>query len=137
MTTPQGVAIAAQEAHYRRLERIYLAAPVNEIFRPAIKVSRGAAEITITTGREFHHGANAVHGSVYFKSLDDAAFFAVNSLVEDVLVLTASFTVYFLRPITEGTMRALGKVVHEGGSAFVAESVLYNGDGREIARGDG
>jgi uncharacterized protein (TIGR00369 family) len=116
---------------------MYLAGPISEIFRPTIKISRGAAEVTITAGRQFHHAGNAVHGAVYFKSLDDAAFFAVNSLVEDVLVLTASFTVYFLRPITEGTMRAVGKVVHEGGSAFVAESVLYNGDGREIARGSG
>jgi acyl-coenzyme A thioesterase PaaI-like protein len=36
-----------------------------------------------------HHSIHAVHGSVYFKALDDAAFFAVNSLVEDVFVLTA------------------------------------------------
>jgi uncharacterized protein (TIGR00369 family) len=128
---------APGEDYYRKLERIYLSAPINEIYRPAIRISRGAAEIAITVHRQFHHGGNAVHGSVYFKSLDDAAFFAVNSLVEGFLVVTASFTVYFLRPITEGSIRAVGKVVHEGGSAFVAESVLWNGDGQEIARGSG
>jgi uncharacterized protein (TIGR00369 family) len=128
---------APAEDYYRKLERIYLSAPINEIYQPAIRISRGTAEIAITVRPHFYHAGNAVHGSVYFKSLDDAAFFAVNSLVEGFLVLTASFTVYFLRPITEGSMRAVGKVVHEGSSAFVAESVLWNGHGQEIARGSG
>ena len=86
---------------------------------------------------EFFHAANAVHGSVYFKLLDDAAFFAVNSLIEDYFALTASFTTYLLRPIAEGTMKASGKVVHEGGRSFLAESVVKDNEGREIARGSG
>jgi hypothetical protein len=32
---------------------------------------------------DFFHAAHAVHGSVYFKALDDAAFFAVASLVQE------------------------------------------------------
>ena len=33
--------------HYSGLEKMYLAAPINEIYQPSIKVSEGTAEITI------------------------------------------------------------------------------------------
>jgi uncharacterized protein (TIGR00369 family) len=86
---------------------------------------------------EFFHAADAVHGSVYFKLLDDAAFFAVNSLIEDYFALTASFTTYLLRPISEGTMKATGKVVYAAARSFIAESLVVDGGGKEIARGSG
>ncbi|HSM86769.1 MAG TPA: PaaI family thioesterase [Candidatus Limnocylindrales bacterium] len=128
---------AAGEEHYRKLERMYLRAPINEFFQPEIAISHGAAEIAVTVSRKFFHAAEAMHGSVYFKCLDDAAFFAVSSLVEDCFVLTSSFNLYLLRPISEGLVRARGKVVHAGGSSFVAEAVLSEAQGKEIARGSG
>lgn len=71
------------------------------------------------------------------KLLDDAAFFAVDSLVEEYFALTASFTTYLLRPISEGIMKASGKVVYAGGRSFIAESVVKDREGSEIARGSG
>jgi len=124
-------------AHCRRLEHMYLAAPINSFYSPEIWISHGEAEITIRVRPEFFHAADAVHGSVYFKLLDDAAFFAVNSLIEEYFALTASFTTYLLRPISEGIMKASGKVVHAGARSFLAESVVMDGAGREIARGNG
>jgi len=61
-------------------------------------------------------------------------FFAANSLVEDVFVLTTSFNLYLTRPVSSGLMRAVGRVVNATKSQMIAESVLYD-DGREIARG--
>ena len=72
-----------------------------------------------------------------FKSLDDAAFFAVNSLVTDVFVLTASFTIYLTRPVTEGTLHAVGRVVHQSRSLFLGESELRDDAQRLVARGNG
>ena len=86
---------------------------------------------------EVLHSAHALHGSVYFKALDDAAFFAVNSLVTDVFVLTASFNLYLTRPITEGTLRATGRVVHRSRQVFLAESELLDAQGRQVGRGSG
>ena len=83
-------------------------APIHAFYSPRISVSQGEAEITIPVKPDFFHAADAVHGSVYFKLLDDAAFFAVNSLIEDYFALTGSFTTYFLRPISEGAMKAIG-----------------------------
>ena len=133
----QTAATSAKHEHYRKLEQMYLAAPINAFYSPTIWISHGEAEITIPVKPEFFHAAAAVHGSVYFKLLDDAAFFAVNSLIEDYFALTASFTTYLLRPISEGTMKATGKVVYAGARSYIAESVMVDGDGREIARGSG
>ena len=106
-----GVVIPMErDPHFAGLERMYLAAPVNEFYRPRIEVSDSQATIEVDVKPDFFHSAGAVHGSVYFKMLDDAAFFAANSLETDVFVLTTSFTTYLTRPVTSGTMRSVGKV---------------------------
>src|SRR5688572_28509645 len=83
-----------------------------------------------------HHAAHAAHGAAYFKMLDDAAFFAVQSIVPDVFVLTVSFQIYFLAPVMDGEMVSIGTVVHRAKRLFVAESVLGVG-GETVARGSG
>ena len=126
------------EEHYRKLERMYRAAPINEFFKPEIRIGRGTAEITVhVDDRRFFHAANAIHGSVYFKSLDDASFFAVSSLVEDTFVLTSNFNLYLHAPVSAGVIRSVGHVIRGGGSSFLAESVMYNEQNEEIARGSG
>jgi acyl-coenzyme A thioesterase PaaI-like protein len=57
--------------------------------------------------------------------------------VEDRFVLTSNFNLYMLAPVSAGRIRSVGKVVSIGGSSFLAESVLYNDQDEEIARGSG
>jgi len=123
--------------HFKALENMYAAAPINEIYKPVMTVSEGAAEIEITLSEKYHHSAGGVHGSVYFKMLDDAAFFASNSYEHDVFVLTTSFTTYITRPVSEGKLKAIGKVVNKNKTQFIAESVVYDSKGNEIGRGNG
>jgi len=127
----------SNEQHFRKLERMYLSAPVNRFYAPEIHISEGQAQVTIPVRTDFFHAANAVHGAVYFKLLDDSSFFAANSLVKDVFVLTVSFNVYFTRPISEGVMSATGKVVQASKRLIIAESVILDSKEREIARGSG
>ena len=126
-----------REEHFRRLERMYLSAPCNEIYAPRISISEGAAEVGFEVGPHLHHAARAVHGSSYFKAMDDAAFFAVNSLVDDVFVLTVSFNVYLLRRISEGSMLARGAVVSATRNLWVADATLEDNRGRLLGRGSG
>ena len=123
--------------HHRRLERMYAKAPINEYYAPKITIGEGTAEIVIEVKPDFFHAGNAVHGSVYFKALDDAAFFAANSVVDDFFVLTATFYVQLMRPVSAGKMRAVGKLVQGGATLLFADAVLYDDSGREIARGQG
>ena len=125
------------EEHFRKLERMYSRAPCNEYYSPKLTISEGATVLVMPVQEKFYHSVGAVHGSVYFKALDDAAFFAVNSLVEDVFVLTASFYVNLFRPVKSGEMKAIGKVIMASRNLFVAEATLVDGEGREIARGMG
>ncbi len=93
------------------------------------------AEIEIGVRETFSHTTGAVHGAAYFKVLDDAAFFAANSLVQEVFVLTRSFTIHFTRPVTQRIMRARGHVVEQNTRQIDAETVTYDSLEREIGRG--
>jgi uncharacterized protein (TIGR00369 family) len=123
--------------HWRKLERLYLSAPINAYYRPLIRIRERECEIEIEVRPDFHHAAHAVHGSVYFKMLDDAGFFAANSVVGDSFVLTADFTLHFLRPVTDGTLTAKGRLIHAGSRQLVAEAQLFDGDGQLVAHGVG
>jgi uncharacterized protein (TIGR00369 family) len=123
--------------HFRKLENLYRGAPINAFYEPLLRVSESAAELSIDIHPRMHHAAGAVHGSVYFKALDDAAFFAANSLETEVFLLTASFNTYLMRPVSEGRITAYGRVTHRSGRLFFAESKLEDEEGNLIASGSG
>ena len=124
--------------HFRRLERMYLTkASINDYFKPSIAIGDGEAEIRIEVDPKFFHAAGAVHGSVYFKALDDAAFFAANSVVEDVFVLTTNFNIQLLRPVTEGILIAKGALVSATRSLLIADAELRDDRDRLVGRGTG
>jgi uncharacterized protein (TIGR00369 family) len=122
--------------HFRALEAMYVNGPINQFFRPAIHIERGVAEVRMSVRPDMHHAAHAAHGATYFKMLDDAAFFAVQSLVTDVFVLTVSFNLHLLKPVLDGEMVATGKVVHESKRLFIADSTVVV-EGQPVARGSG
>jgi uncharacterized protein (TIGR00369 family) len=125
------------EEHYRKLERLYVAAPTNEYYKPSISVAHGAAEVRIEVRPDFFHAAAAVHGAIYFKLLDDAAFFATNSLVPDVFVLTANYTINLLRPVSQGILTAHGQVLSAGKRQFLSEAKLFNSESVLVGHGSG
>ncbi len=116
---------------------MFATAPCNDGFRTSIEVDDGTATVRVEVDPSHFHGGGGLHGHVLFKALDDAAFFAANSRVREVLVLTAEFHVRFLRPVQEGRLEARGRVVQRSRRLVVAESVVLDERGREIARGSG
>jgi uncharacterized protein (TIGR00369 family) len=114
---------------------MYLGAPVNAYYRPTLEIAEGRARVTIPVQPTSFHAAGALHGSVYFKALDDAAFFAAQSLGPEVFVLTATFTIEFLAPVTSGVLDAVGEVVERGRRTIA--SAVATVDGEEVARGRG
>ena len=125
------------EEHYRKLENLYHNHPLNQFYEAKISISDKSAVVTIPIDPKLFHGAGATHGPVYFKALDDAAFFAVNSIVPDVFVLTTSFNIYLTKSIKEGVMRAEGKLNFHNRSQLIGEAVLFDSNDEEIARGTG
>ncbi|NHM05638.1 PaaI family thioesterase [Flavobacterium sp. CYK-4] len=125
--------------HYKKLERMYLSAPINHEHYPGIHISvtHEKAEIAVQVEEKFFHAAGAIHGSVYFKLLDDAAFFAVNSIVRDAFVYTVSFHIQLLRPVSSGTIKAVGEVKFKSKELFIADATLWDEKGRVVGRGSG
>ena len=117
---------------------MYLSAPIQKLYPgTALEITQGFCEIRMPLSPEHLHAAGAMHGSVYFRLLDDSAFFAANSLVEEVFVLTSQFTIQLIRPHSEGELIARGNVITETRGSIIAESKLFNRDEKLIAMGSG
>lgn len=118
---------------------MYLSAPINnDIYNGiTIHITEGQAELSLVIEPKYFHAANAIHGSVYFKMLDDAAFFAVNSVVRNVFVYTVSFNVQLLRPVSAGIIKSVGELKFNSSNLFIADSVLYDENGKVVGRGTG
>ena len=130
--------VAGAELHYRALERLYASAPVNALFASRLEiVGEGRSRIAFDVTREVFHAAGAAHGTVYFKMLDDAAFYAANSLATDRFLLTTSFNLHFTKPVRGGAVMAEGRWVSGRKRVFVAEARLVDAEGEEIGRGTG
>ena len=123
--------------HFEGLARAYRMAPITRSQGTDIVIRDGTAEVRLPVREELLHAASAVHGSIYFRLLDDAAFFAANSRIEDVIVLTVTFSVQFFRPIREGEMLARGRVTHASGRLVHCDSELLDGEGQVAATGRG
>ena len=125
-------------AHLRGLEALYGSAPINRLFESRLALaSAGHSRIQFTVSTSTFHAAGAAHGTLYFKMLDDAAFYAANSLVTDRFLLTTAFNLHFTRPMREGLMIAEGKWISGKRRVFIAEARIIDDDGEEYARGTG
>lgn len=142
VTPPDAVAgpppPAGQAAHFRALEALYAAAPINRLFDSALTIAEpGVARIDFMLDERYFHAAGAAHGTSYFKMLDDAAFYAANSLVTDRFLLTTAFNLLLTRPLRAGPVTAEGRWVSGQRRVFIAEARLIDADGEEAARGTG
>jgi uncharacterized protein (TIGR00369 family) len=129
-----------KELHYKKLQRMYLqSAAINISFfeTTTLKIEDAKATVSLKIAPKYFHALGAIHGSVYFKLLDDAAFFAVNSIVTDVFVLTTNFSINIVRPVSNGLITAIGKIKFSSSNLWIAESSLIDSNGREIAFGTG
>ena len=126
------------EAHFRALESLYAAAPINQLFDSVLEIAEGGvARIRFQIDQRYFHAAGAAHGTSYFKMLDDAAFYAANGLVSDRFLLTTAFNLHFTKPMREGEARAEGRWVSGKRRVFVAEARIVDCEGEECARGTG
>ncbi len=127
-----------EAAHFRALESLYAAAPINQLFDSSLEIAEpGLARIRFTIDERYFHAGGAAHGTSYFKMLDDAAFYACNSLVTDRFLLTTQFNLLFTRPLGEGPVTAEGRWISGRRRVFVADARLIDEEGEEVARGTG
>lgn len=135
---PETAADSGAKAHLGALESLYDSAPINRLFESRLEfVKAGESRIHFTVTKSAFHAAGAAHGTLYFKMLDDAAFYAANSLVSDRFLLTTAFNLHFTKAMREGPMIAEGKWISGKRRVFVADARIVDSDGEECARGTG
>ena len=124
--------------HFDRLIKMYLKAPINMLY-PGIdlNVKENEAVISLPAGKHYHHAGGSIHGSVYFRLLDDACYFAAMSKMKDYFILTKSFNIELKRPHVDGEIKAVGKMIKEEKGEFYCEGELFNEAGKVIAIGSG
>ena len=132
----------AEALHFRRAARMYRHAPINAaaLHDSRVRLGPGTAEATAPVKAENCHTAGGLHGSAYFKLLDDAAFFAAQSLNTTHFVVTTSFTTYITRVVVPGkvpTLTSTATVTSSSKGLILAESILRQPDGTVVARGSG
>ena len=126
------------DAQFRALESLYASAPINRLFESRLEiVEEGFARIRFDIDEAVFHAAGAAHGTVYFKMLDDAAFYACNSLITDRFLLTTAFNLLFTRPLKAGPVIAEGRWASGRRRVLVADARLIDPSGEEAARGTG
>jgi uncharacterized protein (TIGR00369 family) len=113
--------------------------------RPPIMETLGFTDFRPERGRvvvempaaEFHYNPlGCVHGGVISALLDTAAGCSVHStLAVGEAYTSLDLTVKFLRPVTvdSGLLRCEGSVIQRGRRTALAESKLYDEDGRLVA----
>ena len=138
-TPPEAdAAPSGAELHWRSREGLYASAPINALFSSRIAIpGEGMSRIEFDIEESCYHAAGAAHGTVYFKMLDDAAFYAANTLVTDRFLLTTSFNLHFSRPVRKSRVIAEGRWISGRRRVLVAESRLIDAEGEEIGRGTG
>ncbi len=135
---PPDVRLTGEKAHLKALEALYHSAPVNRLFASRLALPEaGRSEISFEVAPESFHAAGAAHGTLYFKMLDDAAFYAANGLVSDRFLLTTAFNLHFTKPMRGGPARAEGRWISGKRRVFIAEARIVDAEGEECARGTG
>ena len=135
---PEAAAATGVDSHLRALESLYAFAPINRLFDSRLQLPQaGRSVIHFLVGEEHFHAAGAAHGTLYFKVLDDAAFYAANGLVSDRFLLTTAFNLHFTKPMRKGEATAEGRWISGKRRVFVAEARIVDSSGEECARGTG
>lgn len=124
--------------HFQRLTRLYENAPIHNFYQGIeMKVEDKKSTITLPIDSRYFHGGMAVHGSVYFKLLDDAAYFACQTQIHDYFILTTNFNINLRRPITSGIITATGEFESMNDSIIIGKSTLKDENGKICGTGVG
>ena len=95
----------------------------------------GRVVIELETGPQHRHGGGVVQGGVITQIADAAMGMSLATLQEDgSWNTTIELKINFLRPVIEGKLRAVGRVVDMRQSLLFGEADVVDGEGRLVAR---
>jgi uncharacterized protein (TIGR00369 family) len=137
MNALSSISSVITDEHHHKLQRMYAGAPISQLYGATVRIGDAYADVRFALAPTFDHRAHGTQGSVYYRALDDAAFFAASACEVRRLLTTVSFQINFLQPVAQGQLFANGIVVHQNGELLFAQAELLDGEGRLIATGSG
>jgi len=97
---------------------------------------RGESTADVTFRDDFQGWTKVVHGGLLAAVLDEALIYAAGA--KGLKCVTGEMTVRFLKPASTGVAYTLkGRFVEDKGRIVLAESLLLDGNGQEVARASG
>jgi uncharacterized protein (TIGR00369 family) len=97
---------------------------------------RGESSADVTFPEGFQGWSKIVHGGLLATVLDEAMIYAAGA--KGLKCVTGEMTVRFIKPASTGLIYTLkGRFVEEKGRIVLAESILLDGDGQEVAKATG
>jgi uncharacterized protein (TIGR00369 family) len=95
----------------------------------------GRVVLELVAGPQHRHGGGVVQGGVITQIADAAMGMSLATLQEDgIWNTTIELKINFLRPVVEGRLRAIGRVVEMRQTLLFGEADVIDDDDRLIAR---
>lgn len=95
----------------------------------------GRVVLELEAGPQHRHGGGVVQGGVITQIADAAMGMSLATLQEDGnWNTTIELKINFLRPVVEGTLRAIGRVVDMRQTLLFGEADVVDAEGRLVAR---
>lgn len=122
-------------AQLRRIQKAVETVPLARLMGIELEdIDSGTATLGLTVRKELTQNHGVVHGGVIASIIDTATAFAIISLLAPkAKVTTVDLTISYLRPVTEGRLRAVAKVVRAGRRLFVVSAEVFDTHGNLAA----
>ena len=94
-------------------------------------IGPGTATLSLLVRKELKQNHGVVHGGAIASLIDTATAFAILSLLSPKeRVTTVDLTISYLRPLTDGRMKAVARVLRAGRRLFVVSADIFDKDGK-------
>ena len=94
-------------------------------------ISSGTATLGLNIRKQLTQNHGIVHGGAIASLIDTATAFAIISLLAPrEKVTTVDLSISYLRPLSEGRVKAIAKVLRAGRRLFVVSAEVFDKDGK-------
>jgi acyl-CoA thioesterase len=119
-------------AQLRRIKKAIDTVPFAQLLGIELDaISSGTATLGLNVRKQLRQNHGMVHGGAIASLIDTATAFAIISLLApSERVTTVDLTVSYLRPLTEGRVTAVARVLRSGRRLFVVSAEVFDKDGK-------
>ncbi len=119
--------VKMSSAQRKRIEKALASVPFAKLLELELEnVESGSATLALNVRKELTQNHGIVHGGAIASLIDTATAFAILTVIAPKdRVTTVDLTISYLRPVTEGRIRAVAKVVRAGRRLFVVSAEVF------------